>query len=433
MKVSPARLAAFNVLLRIETERSFSSVLLPAYEADLPTVDRGLCHELVLGTLRRQMYLDRVIDLLSNGKRLDAAVRVSLRLGIYQIYFLDKIPQYSAVDESVRLVQAAKKTSAKGFVNAILRRVTKERPELIFEDEVERLSVESSHPRWLIGKWVEEFGLEETDKIASANNEVGRHAFRFLGDKKSNAINARPSEFVDGCYLMDSIDNELLVAEERHEVYFQDEGSQMIGASIKVPEGGMFLDVCAAPGGKTGLILKQNATTINVAVAGDLHRQRCLMLRDNCRQQGLGNINVVQYDAAKELPFRDGSFSVVLVDAPCSGTGTIRHNPELRYFITPDDIADLSGKQLKILTNASKLVVSGGTLVYSTCSLEKEENEAVCEKFVRENSEFELIKPSVPGRFVTDDGFARTFPHRDGMDGFFIAEFRRTIGTSIPL
>ena len=150
MKISPARIAAFDILLRVENDRAFSSVLLPAFEEGLSPADRGLCHELVLGTLRRQIYLDRAIDTLSHGKRLDIAVRVAVRLGLYQLLYLDRIPDHSAVNESVNLIQRAKKTSAKGFVNAILRRAVRELPAVNYADDLERLSVETSHPRWLL-------------------------------------------------------------------------------------------------------------------------------------------------------------------------------------------------------------------------------------------------------------------------------------------
>lgn len=426
MKVSPARLAAFNILLRIETEKSFSSVLLPIYEADLSAVDRALCHELVLGTLRRQMYLDRVIDQFSNGKKLDVGVRVSLRLGAYQLIYLAKIPPYSAVDESVQLVKIVKKTSAKGFANAILRRLTKEKPTLLFQNDVERLSIESSHPQWLIDKWIKDFGFAEAEKLAFANNGAGGHAFRLLRTSSDN-FGAQRSVFVDGCFLTDKIDSTLRTAAENDEIYFQDEGSQLIGCSIRVPEGGKFLDVCAAPGGKTGLIAKRNTLGTSI-IAGDIHWQRVIGLRDNCRRQRDEKVKIVQHDAERALPFADSSLDVVFVDAPCSGTGTIRHNPELRYFIVAEDISELSDKQLKILGNASKLVTQGGTLIYSTCSIETEENETVCRKFLNQNDAFQLARPKVPERFITDEGFGRTFPHRDEMDGFFVAEFRKEQG-----
>lgn len=425
MKISPARVAAFNVLLRIETEKSFSSILLPVFENELSPADRSLCHELVLGTLRRQIYLDKLIEHYSKGKKLDAAVRIALRLGLYQILFLDRIPEYSAVNESVSLVQLAKKTSAKGFVNAVLRRAAKEKIEFTFLDEVERLSVESSHPRWLIEKWVSEFGFEYTAELAAANNKVGKHAFRLLGNSSANDTTARQSEFVNGCYLTDQIDGTLINSAEKSEIYFQDEGSQMIACAIRIPDGGSFLDVCAAPGGKTGLVVRRNRSNIKIAVAGDLHWQRASILRDNCLRQGVEKVNVVQYDAEKPLPFNDNSFDVVLVDSPCSGTGTIRHNPELRYFLTMPDIFELSAKQLRILANASKMVRRGGSLIYSTCSLEREENEMVCEKFMNENPDFRAMKSNVQSRFITEEGFARTFPHRDDVDGFFFGEFRK--------
>jgi len=158
MNISPARIAAFEILAKIETEKAFSSVLLPIYEEKLEAKDRALCHEITLGTLRKQIYLDRVIERLTNGKKLDAVVRVILRSAIYQLGFLDKIPAHAAINDAVNLVQKAKKTSAKGLVNASLRRYQREKIELSFTDEIERISVETSHPRWLIERWNNQFG-----------------------------------------------------------------------------------------------------------------------------------------------------------------------------------------------------------------------------------------------------------------------------------
>jgi 16S rRNA (cytosine967-C5)-methyltransferase len=424
MKISSARLAAFNILLKIETEKAYSSVLLATAEQELSAVDRALCHELVLGTLRRQMLLDRVIELFTKGKKLDDAVKIAIRLGLYQLRFLDKIPQYSAVNESVGLVQKAGKTSAKSFVNAVLRRATAELPQITFTDETDRVSLETSHPRWLIERWISEFGSDQAEALASANNAAGVLAFRLISDVPVDGFHARPSEFVDGCYLSDRMTNALMAASRRGEVYFQDEGSQMVAAAVPVSTGGNFLDVCAAPGGKTGMVVRRGGQ-LNFAVAGDLNWRRAVLLQDNCRKQGVAHVNVVQYDAERGLPFADKSFETVLVDAPCSGTGTIRHNPELRYFIKPEDLVELPKKQLQILENASKLVRRGGSLVYSTCSLETEENEMVCRSFLSAAGGFGVVRPNVAERFITDGGYARTFPHRDGMDGFFIAEFRK--------
>lgn len=424
MRISPARLAAFQILHRIETERAFSSVLLPAYEEKLEGNDRGLCHELVLGSLRRQIYLDALAHHFVGAKRLDTEVLVALRLGLYQLVVLDKIPPHAAINDSVNLVALAKKSSAKGLVNAVLRRVSEGVPELSYRDEFHRISVETSHPRWLIEKWSGEFGSRVAEEIAAANNVVPRVTFRYTskadGEKEQDFESCR---FVDGCRSASSIDDVLRSMADRGEIYFQDEGSQLVAQAVASRPVGRFLDVCAAPGGKT----TQIAADIPDAsvVAGDLYSSRVELLNSTCRRQGLDRVSVLQYDAEAGLPFADESFDTVLVDAPCSGTGTIRHNPELRYFLDQDDFAGLASKQRTILRNASKLVRPGGRIIYSTCSLEVEENEAVCSEFLVDAADFCKASPTVPAVLRTGDGFARMFPHRDGTDGFFIAEFDR--------
>lgn len=426
MKISPARIAAYKILMRVDRNEAFASYLLPHYEEELSSVNRSLCHQLVLGTLRSQIYLDNVIERLTNRRKLDIEVRIAIRIGLYQILFLDKIPVYSAVNESVGILALWRKTSAQGFVNAILRRATRQKTELHFVDEVERLSVQTSHPRWLVSKWIADFGFEQTAALCKTNNIAPDHGFRLLGDGLADKYKTRPSRYVDGCYLTDKIDSALTASAKAGEIYFQDEGSQLVACSFDIPAGGKFLDVCAAPGGKTGLILKRNASRVGTSIAGDRYFRRATLLRDVCRGHGAESPNVVQHDAEIELPYPNQTFDVVFVDAPCTGTGTIRHNPEKRYLLKPEDIIKLSIKQLAMLSNASKLVRDGGLLVYSTCSLEKEENELVCEQFMKISTDFQIVKPNVPGPFITDEGFARTFPDRDNMDGFFIAEFRKS-------
>lgn len=427
MKISPARTAAFDILLRIETEKSFSSVLLLVFENELSAMDRGLCHEITLGTLRRQLYLDRIIDSLTGKKKLDIQVRIAMRIALYQIRFLDKIPAYSAINESVNLVERARKRSAKGFVNAILRRSLREETFLEFVDQIDELAITTSHPHWLIERWVASFGFDFASKLANANNGIPPAAFRVIASDSAVDLlveRARPSAVVPGCFLLQSFDPEILQLSDSGNIYLQDEASQMVAASVEIPEKGRFLDVCAAPGGKTGLIAGRFQASSNLLAAGDLRWQRVLNLRENCAQQRVGFVSALQFDATFTLPFAEQSFDAVLVDAPCSGTGTIRHNPELRYFLSSADVCKLPLKQLSILTNASKLIAGDGTLVYSTCSLEREENEEVCVKFLLENPDFVQIRPNVDERFLTDDGFARTWPHMDGMDGFFIAAFK---------
>ena len=426
MSISPARVAAVEILGRIEKEHAFSSVLLPIYEADMSASDRGLCHELVLGVLRRQMYLDKIADHFTGGKKLDPEVRIALRIGIYQLLFLDRIPAYSAINESVSLVQRARKTSAKGLVNAVLRRVSEGVPLSEYGDELERISVETSHPRWLLEKWTADFGAEEAENLAKANNSQPRAAFRLTA--RSNAARFgefEKSELLDDCFIASSGDSNLRAMADAGEIYFQDEASQLVGRAVMSRPVTRFLDVCAAPGGKTTQIAAGVDGGGRVVVAGDLHAARVRLLSRTCQLQGVEFVQTLQYDAEASLPFADESFDTVLVDAPCSGTGTIRHNPEIRYFVQPGDFDELRNKQLTILRNASKTVQPGGRLIYSTCSLQTEENESVCRAFLDEVNEFRQITPQLDTRFLTAEGFARTFPHRDGIDGFFIAEFER--------
>jgi 16S rRNA (cytosine967-C5)-methyltransferase len=454
MKVSPARIAAFEILTKIERDKAFSSALLPAAEGNLEAKDRGLCHALTLGVLRRQLYLDRLIEKLTNGKKLDSAVKIILRIGLYQLICLDKIPAHAAINDSVNLAVRAKKTSAKGFVNAVLRTFARENTRLNFADEIERISVETSHPRWLIERWTRQFGFADAAKLASVNNETPTAVFRLTAKSYANTLtilrkldlDTVESGVVSNAWKVFG-SNEILrayVAEGK--IYFQDEASQLVARIVALEDGESFLDVCAAPGSKTTLIanLKSQISKSEISFsdfrneirypkseiqnpifAGDFYEHRIKTLQANCRRQGADSVEIVRYDAEKDLPFADESFDVVLVDAPCSGTGTIRHNPEIRYFLRAEDFAFLAEKQLRILYGASKLVKPGGRLVYSTCSLESEENEAVAEKFLSENTEFEKIAPDAFGRFATAENYARTFPQRDETDGFFVAVFKK--------
>lgn len=416
MKISPARIAAYEILTKIETEKSFSSVLLPLFEEKLADLDKGLCHEITLGTLRKQMQLDAIIKNLTNDKKIDVAVRIILRIALYQLQFLDKIPIHAAINDAVNLTQRAKKTSAKGFVNAVLRRFSREKVELKFADETTRISVETSHPKWLIENWNSQFGIAETEKLAIANNETPKLDFRFTA-KTSEPTKKLLEKNIEKSFLRELAEN--------GEIYFQDEASQMVASVVNLQSDESYLDVCCAPASKFSLVNYLVGEQNKLFVGSDLYEQRLKIVERICKKTGAENYQILAYDAENNLPFADQSFDVVLLDAPCSGTGTIRHNPEIRYFLTEKDFAELSAKQRIILKNASKVIKHGGRLIYSTCSLETAENEAVCEDFLAENADFCLIKPNLSEQFLTEKGFARTFPQRDKIDGFFIAVFSK--------
>jgi 16S rRNA (cytosine967-C5)-methyltransferase len=435
--VSPARRVAFEILLRVE-DGAFSSILLNSKTQELSNADRGLVHELVMGTLRRQLWLDRLADHYSERKStaLDPAIRVILRLGLYQLRFLSRIPDSAAVNESVNLVKHAKLRSATGLVNAVLRRATRERdvdPAAQINDPVERLAVSVSHPRWLIERWSAAFGQTEAEKFAAANNEPAPTAFRVVLNlakeaeileqlKEAGAV-VEKSKVAEHAWRITGATDAIASLARAGKIYVQDEASQLVGEIVAADPGKMVLDLCAAPGSKATQIADRS--TDSTVVAGDLYQHRLTTLVSSASLQGLTNLHTVTLNALQELPLRENCFDCVLVDAPCSGTGTLRRNPEIRWRISPADIDELSVRQRQILQNAAKVVKPGGRLIYSTCSVEREENEAVRLSFLENNKSFEPANLRVNGELANADSTVRTWPHRHGTDGFFMAAFRR--------
>ncbi|HEX8633292.1 MAG TPA: 16S rRNA (cytosine(967)-C(5))-methyltransferase RsmB [Pyrinomonadaceae bacterium] len=444
-RVSASRRAAAEILRRVEDEGAFAAVLLASVGEELRADDRALCYELVLGTLRRQLWLDRLIEHYAGraAASLDAPVRRALRLGLYQLRFLTRIPASAAVNESVNLAHEARLRSAANFINAVLRRATREPdydPASHAPTELERLAVSTSHPAWLVARWVETFGATEAESFAHANNRTPPVAFRVNPARMSvdeviarlhaAGVEARPSEVAAGAWRVEpagggaSAASQLRALAAEGAVYLQDEASQLVAHAVGALARERVLDVCAAPGSKTTQIAAAQAGAL--IVAGDLHGHRLRVVRESAARQGLENIQTVAYDAeGSPLPFAAGAFGRVLVDAPCTGTGTLRHNPEIRWRITPADIAELAARQRRILANAARTLGVGGRLVYSTCSAEPEENEEVAAAFLETHPAFELIRPDVPERLLTNEGAARTWPQRDDTDGFFVAVFEK--------
>jgi len=437
--ISPARLAAFDALKEIESGK-FSSVVLANTDAQLSSLDRALCHELVMGVLRWQSQLDSVVEHFAKRKveSLDPPVLRALRLGIYQIRFLSRVPASAAVNESVNLVGRARLSSARAFVNAVLRRATREpnySPAADLTDPLERIAIQTSHPRWLIDRWSKAFGVEETELMARANNEPPPIAIRVvktLADEKDVLEKLRsagaelvPSEIAKSAWRVSGATAKLRELSERGELYVQDEASQLVGEVVNAQPGDRVLDVCAAPGGKTTLIAERASDKANV-VAMDLSPRRLATIERTIQLHQLKSIRLMLGDASAPLPFDSRSFDRVLLDAPCSGTGTLRHNPEIRWRLTNDDITRLAEQQKRFLMNAAAVVKPGGLLVYSTCSIEVEENEEVVRDFLSSNNQLTQVSLPVNADLVTNSGAARTWPHRHGTDGFFIAALRRT-------
>jgi 16S rRNA (cytosine967-C5)-methyltransferase len=426
-EITPARLAAFNILKQVETG-AFSSVLLAAAEPQLQPADRALCHELVLGVLRWQLLLDKIIEHFSKRavESLDPAVRIALRLGLYQLRFLTRIPPSAAVNESVSLVRAARLSSATSLVNAVLRRVTREAvydPAADVSDSFERIAIQTSHPVWLIQRWVNAFGPDQAESFAGANNMISPATFRVVVNRANpSSVVTRlteagaalgTSQIVDGAWRVSGASSLLREMSAAGEVYLQDEASQLVAQEMEVKSGERVLDLCAAPGGKTTLMADRSGDRAMI-VAADRSAARMATVVNTMRLHELKSIRPVLLDAADQLPFAAGSFDSVLVDAPCSGTGTLRGNPEIRWRLTPADIFTLAEEQKKILRRAVEMVKPGGRLVYSTCSVEREENEEVIGEVLAGDERLQLLETT------------RTWPQREGCDGFFIAAFEKS-------
>jgi 16S rRNA (cytosine967-C5)-methyltransferase len=436
--VSPARLAAFEVLRRVQ-EGAYASVLLASIENELKSTDRALCHELVMGVLRRQLWLDRLIELYAKRKAadLDDSVRLVLRLGLYQLRFLSRVPASAAVNESVNLIHHARLRSAGSLVNAVLRRATRE-PEVDptsgIADPLERLSVATSHPAWLLERWRAAFGAEEAEAFARANNEAARTAFRVVNSRALEAdvcerLRAAGAELVAskiarGAWRITGAGHLLAELAAAGDVYLQDEASQLVALLLDVHRGQRVLDLCAAPGSKTTQLADLSGNSA-VIVASDLYEHRLRTLIAAAELQGLSSIHALVLDGLHQLPLTDGSFERVLVDAPCSGTGTLRRNPEIRWRISPADIQDLARRQTQLLSNAAIGVKPGGRLIYSTCSVEPEENEEVVKSFLENNRTFSRVAIPPGDGLTTSVGMIRTWPQREGTDGFFISVLER--------
>ena len=436
--VSPARLAAFEILRRVD-EGAYASVLLAATDDQLSSVDRSLCHELVMGVLRRKLWLDRLIELFAARKveQLDPAVVIALRLGLYQLRFLSRVPASAAVNESVNLVYRARVGSAASFVNAVLRRSTREPeadPVNDSDDAIDRLAITTSHPRWLLERWTSAFGWEETEAFANANNEPAPLAFRVVTNRADEAevcerlrqfgADLVSSKVAAGAWRVTGGGSLLQEFAATGRIYLQDEASQLVANLLDVRPGQNILDLCAAPGSKTTHIANLTHDQAFI-VAGDLHAHRLSTVAASARAQELKSIHCVVLDGLQGLPLGKNVFDCVLLDAPCSGTGTLRRNPEIRWRISAADIQDLSQRQTQLLFNAARAVKPGGRLVYSTCSVEPEENETVVQTFLENCKNFKPAKLEVVPSLLTPSGAVRTWPQREGTDGFFICALER--------
>jgi 16S rRNA (cytosine967-C5)-methyltransferase len=398
--------------------------------------DRRWTRELVYGSLRRRSVIDAYLQQRVKGGlgRIDADLIDQLRLGSYQLLFMGSVPSYAAIGQTVELAKRRQGIGASKLVNAVLRRLDRDRENLALpaiDDPVESLALEHSHPVWLVALWTARWGLEETRRLLSANNAEAPLVARpmhVVREQLEASLEAAGVHVEDAPLVRDSLvlagpiaSLSELAAFKKGLFYLQDPASTLVTIYAAVPAAALVADVCAAPGGKA----VELARTASAVLASDLSFPRLRRVRENIERLELENVFAFVADAHRPAT-RD--VDAVLLDAPCTGTGTFRRHPDARWRLKPSDLAVLSALQRQLLRSAAKSVRAGGLLVYSTCSIEPEENDAAVESFLRENSGWHLEAPpagTVPSS-VIDGGYLRVLPHVHGTDGAFAARLRRT-------
>ncbi len=442
MPISPARSAAFDILLRVDRQNAYASELLHSGRLDqLGTADCALATELVMGVLRWRSRLDETIASASSRSlaKLDPEVLTALRLGAYQLQYLSRIPAHAAINDGVEMVKRAQKRSAAPFANAVLRKIAATEvgppPQIAGEVSVPFLVHEYAHPQWLVERWLAGFGMVRASAICRQNQQIPTSAIRLdsaeIGQElQADGIDLAPGLLMSSARIVVSGDVTRTRTLQEGRVMIQDEASQLVAALVGT--GARILDCCAAPGGKTAALAARNPTA--GIVAAELHPHRVELLRKRVRA---ANVSVIQADAL-DLPVSAG-FDRVLADVPCSGTGTLERNPEIKWRLKPEDLSDLHSRQVAILRAALQQLVPGGRAVYSTCSLEREENEAVVEEALRDIDGYhlrdcrqELEKLRASSELVWSDldsllhgPFLRTLPGLQPCDGYFAAVIQR--------
>jgi len=465
--ISQARTIAFEVLRRVEAEGAYASDVLHAELGPRVASDNAaLATEITLGVLRWRRLLDFLLDrqLKKPVAQLDLPVAIALRMGLYQLRFLERIPARAAVNESVELVKRARKSSAASLVNAVLRRASDENPQApagANADRIERLipadfpfadrlGILHSHPTWLVERWLKNFGQESTLALLEANNRAPNLGCAIHHPAQSDDVFAalkkaglriEPGQFLRSAFVASGGSPARSDSFRRGLISIQDEASQTVPLLLGVQSGDTVLDLCAAPGGKTPPLVRA-AGSQGMVVATDRHTHRLRAMRNQFERLSLGSVQMVELDAARDLPF-GRQFDRILVDAPCSGTGTLARHPEIRWRLRPEQLSEFHQLQVGILASAIRQLAPGGRLVYSTCSMEPEENEDVASEAlasapaIKQVARDEVAKALAPhlvtgldARSAIDaNGQFRTSPAVQRTDGFFAAVLEKAGAT----
>jgi len=444
---------AMHILMQVARRAAFPDVLLDVYfkkNPALDTRDRAFATELVYGVLRWQGRLDWIIDRYARvvPKRMALPVRVLLRLAAYQLLFLDRVPPAAAVHEAVELAKASQPQHVVRFVNGVLRAIGREREILKSATAegipAEQLAVRHSYPVWLVQRWLRELGSEETDALCHAGNQVAPTTIRTNTLKttpealatalRESGFSVEPGRLTPEALHLRAVRTDLSSLPEyaRGEFQVQDEASQLVARLLDPRPGDRVLDACAGMGVKT-THLAQLMGNRGEIVAVDSQGWKLTRLAENARRLQVSCLQTVEGDllALEKGDRLAGSFDRVLVDAPCTGLGVLRRNPDIKWKVGPKDCRRLHLLQTELLSRAAELVRPGGVLVYATCTLTPEENEGTVNAFLNGRGDFSpedgrAILPPSSRDVVEERGSLKTWPHRHGVDGFFAARLRRS-------
>ena len=440
------RQAACETLLRIKKEGGFADRLIDNELSNgiLSGPDRGLYAELVFGVLRRQGTLDHILQQLLEKPmvELDPLALVILRIGLYQLTCLDRIPESAAVNESVNLAKLIT-SGTSGLINAVLRNYLRRRDTISFPDintnPAAAIAARHSQPEWLVEQWIEQLGIYEAQQLAEASSQQPPLTLRvntlrssrddLLREFEQQGLEATPCRFSsDGITMAGRHTINTLPGFDAGLFAVQDEASQLAGRLLGAEPGERIWDACCAPGGKSCHIA-QLMDDRGELVATDISRSKLTLVQDNVRRLGISSVSTAVADLHQPDTFPDGYFDRILLDAPCSGLGVIRRNPEAKWRLFSGDITRLAAVQKTLLKNAAVRLKPGGTLLYSTCSTSEAENELVVEDFLLHHPGFVLenLNDLFPGwsELIAFYGMFRVWPHRHGMDGFFAARIKR--------
>ena len=439
-----ARQVAFEALLKIHRDGAYSNLVVDSLlkeNSDLDERDKSFVCNIVYGTLDRLILIDYNLGLYLNQpvKKLKPELHTILRMGTYQLLFMDKVPSRAAVNESVNLAKVNKSSFAASLVNAVLRRVSDNGVRLPNggEKDPSYLAVKYSCPEWIISLWINAYGVDNAISLAEKALEPAPIVIRTNTTKitpdeliwklaEEGVVSEKSDIIPDALIISNTGSVEELEAYKQGLFHAQDIASQLCCAALDAQEGETVFDLCSAPGGKT-FTTAQRMNNTGVIRAFDVYQSRVELIRNGAKRLGLDNVYSYLSDAAI---FNEnyGMADRVLCDVPCSGLGIIRRKPEIR-FKNQAEINNLPDIQYRILCNATKYLKDGGRLVYSTCTLNPKENSEVCDKFLENHPEFSVVKvlPELP-RYSEDEKYLTLMPHLHSTDGFFIAVFRKNGG-----